>query len=1581
MPIAQATSPQPRPDSNHQRTSSFFLFRRGHAHTPSESTFQFAPSPQPQAQLPQNVIPPPVQAPIQSNIPKNYTNQPLPEPPAQLPQQPQVQGPGSIPLQLQTAPQLTSQHKQHPQQQQQAPAQPQQNAGAAGQQAINVPQSPTNQSQQPQLHAEIRSVLHLTMAHAQKIYYSGPLVRRIERQADGQKPTKDDGWTDVWAQLGGTTLSIWDMKQVQEASKQGREVPPTYVNMTDAFIQVLGSVTVPSTPTSPAKRYTNVLTINTAGSNLLLFSCPSPAALMSWAAAFRLSSWEKSRLEEIYTAHLIRITLRTRDIPSTLVRGRMEGWVRIRIAGQTDWKRVWMVVLAASGEPTGQTDRSSVDGGIGSSPTPSATLPKKRRMSSLFTRDHSPTSAAGPVKSMIGVYMSQKGKDKKKALLTMYDVTQAFAVYPERPELISRSTLLKIEGQFGTEELAGSMRLREGWLLIMPDLEGGHSQAGEMLKWVIAIHDAFGLYGRPGAWTWDPRNEVSMMFGYPVGQNKDHLFLEREVAESLDPRDDRTSAIRLGFQKLLRDRMQNMEIRTVAQPQPQQPQAQQQQQLLQIQSQQTQQPDAAPGLGPQLPPLSFGELNLHERSQLSPVTERSGLNTPNRAGSGDAANTLSTVQFPQNVASSVPEGPHIMEASSPQPTASTSSSHGQLHSEPQSVSTVLDDLVMKSPQIPSSSTSFERKRSDDIGIHSLSSFDRSQPLSTATSQSTSDDRPRSRTSILTSPHSIPDKRGIGETIPGSPRLAPSDKSSVLISPYSPVTARREQVPTSPSMYLQAPAPKDLSPSSTTDIGNTSNLINELTTQHQQRAELPSPSNSVKQPQASRRVPTTISEQDDSSTSESTRLGTLISGSALSTSPKSISKAPENVKPVVRPIQNTTVPVPGVGGIVERSGNGVPTDRLSPNVRAGLGRKPSGAREQGTGRPYNNEGFSATQTLTEEDSDTGDSMDHPTSQSQSNLKKPHILPSGSTEEPNLDVLAALSYLDVNDDHAHSQSTGNTIEPLKIRGSDKGMSSPPQESSSSLVAAPHSPASSEPVTQYKSSFAPSKQAAERKAKAQAQQAAHHAAVHKPGRLNGKRKSKIAGAWNESSDEDEEDEEEDEDDEADSDDGRPASNKQATSSGPASSTASIRPPQIQSHSSHLSESNMDINAQSRPPRTLPQLPGNRLHGEEYHMPQPRRMLADQYPDAGRRTYHEDGPQIRSQAEHPAANQAQKSLWSQVLDPGRTPGQLPESHNRDTFIQLEPPSETMTKAFTPQGLLSAGLQDKQDRSAKRQEELARETGASLINVPNKPPPPQTGLLGAITAHERERKREGGVGAALTEREREKRLAEERQRRFDEQQRQQLEQMQQTGSMYGQFPPFNPMMNPMMMGMMNPMMTGGMAPMMTGGMAPMMTGYHNMMGGLNPQHILAAQQAAAQAYQHAMMAFSTAGSQVGGENGMPSQPLAPNMTGNMGGMGGFDPRMSMMGMGMMNPQMGMPLGMQMTGMSTFDPRFSMNGGNAGPTGVMADMGLQPPGVLGGQNSGSFASRNSSPAGRDSPARPSDLQEAPRGSRPATPKS
>lgn len=113
-----------------------------------------------------------------------------------------------------------------PQTQQQEEPTPEMNAASAP------------QPQPAQLHPEIRSVVQLTLAHAHKVYFSGPLIRRIERQPDGHKPAKDDGWKEVWAQLGGTTLSVWDMSEIQEASKQGKQVPPAYINITDAVSTV-----------------------------------------------------------------------------------------------------------------------------------------------------------------------------------------------------------------------------------------------------------------------------------------------------------------------------------------------------------------------------------------------------------------------------------------------------------------------------------------------------------------------------------------------------------------------------------------------------------------------------------------------------------------------------------------------------------------------------------------------------------------------------------------------------------------------------------------------------------------------------------------------------------------------------------------------------------------------------------------------------------------------------------------------------------------------------------------------------------------------------------------------------------------------------------------------------------------------------------------------------------------------------------------------------------------------------------------------------------------------------------------------
>ena len=159
----------------------------------------------------------------------------------------------------------------------------------------------------------------------------------------------------------------------------------------------------------------------------------------------------------------------------------MEGWARIRVAGQTDWKRVWLVVQEGSGV---EGDGAELAGAAAQ-----ATM-KKNRMSNIFSRE---TNASNPLpaKPLISMFTSPKLKDRKKALLTVHGVTQAFGVYPERPELINRSTLLKVEGTFGEDDMAATFKMREGWVLIMPELENNVGQAAEMLKWVVGKYELY----------------------------------------------------------------------------------------------------------------------------------------------------------------------------------------------------------------------------------------------------------------------------------------------------------------------------------------------------------------------------------------------------------------------------------------------------------------------------------------------------------------------------------------------------------------------------------------------------------------------------------------------------------------------------------------------------------------------------------------------------------------------------------------------------------------------------------------------------------------------------------------------------------------------------------------------------------------------------------------------------------------------------------------------------------------------------------------------------------------------------------
>jgi CCR4-NOT transcriptional complex subunit CAF120 len=99
--------------------------------------------------------------------------------------------------------------------------------------------------------------------------------------------------------------------------------------------------------------------------------------------------------------------------------------------------------------------------------SPDATVtPKKRGISGLFSRDK---STIPPKQANIFLY-NGRPRIYKIPVLKLSAVTQAFAVYPERPKIVSNHTLIRLE-------------VDEGWMLLMPDLEG--AGIGETLRWLV----------------------------------------------------------------------------------------------------------------------------------------------------------------------------------------------------------------------------------------------------------------------------------------------------------------------------------------------------------------------------------------------------------------------------------------------------------------------------------------------------------------------------------------------------------------------------------------------------------------------------------------------------------------------------------------------------------------------------------------------------------------------------------------------------------------------------------------------------------------------------------------------------------------------------------------------------------------------------------------------------------------------------------------------------------------------------------------------------------------------------------------
>jgi len=346
---------------------------------------------------------------------------------------------------------------------------------------------------------ELLPVFAFLNSHSNKLYQEGYFLKLDDQDTKGH-PLPDRTWTECFAQLVGTVLSLWDAAELDAAGEDG-EVLPKFINLTDASIKMIESLPTRSNDEQPLQ---NILSVSTAGRNRYLLHFNSHHSLIQWTAGIRLAMFEHNTLQEAYTGALIAgkgKLLNNINIIMERARVPVQEWVRVRFGAGVPWRRCWCVI-----EPPNEKEYQKAQKDL-----------KKR---SPYDRSHAPI-----LKGEIRFYDSKKEAEKKKKnsrpIATITDAYSAYSIYPEAKALIDGSTLLKVEGQIAIHSDPPSAT--EGFVFIMPEVPPAVSGFEMLLRFLFPTWDVFGLYGRPGrlvASTLDPR---SLMFGMPKHRRYGYL--------------------------------------------------------------------------------------------------------------------------------------------------------------------------------------------------------------------------------------------------------------------------------------------------------------------------------------------------------------------------------------------------------------------------------------------------------------------------------------------------------------------------------------------------------------------------------------------------------------------------------------------------------------------------------------------------------------------------------------------------------------------------------------------------------------------------------------------------------------------------------------------------------------------------------------------------------------------------------------------------------------------------------------------------------------------------------------------------
>ncbi|KAK9453975.1 hypothetical protein V1511DRAFT_461360, partial [Dipodascopsis uninucleata] len=337
--------------------------------------------------------------------------------------------------------------------------------------------------------AELASIMSLMSSLQVRCYYEGRFVLLKDLDNDGKPPLNRE-WREVYCQLVGCVLQIWDSWELEKSSVSPNSdgipahamsaVKPTYINIADASLKIIENVhSGPKSVTNDsAHSIDNVIALSTTFRNRYLLKFSSKQTMLIWAAALRLSMFELVSLQQAYTGALLAARgIKLSDIKQLLqpTKFKHQDSALVRFGTGMPWTKCWAVVTPAG---------------------------YKKRKQNKFGH--------------IDFYESEKAKQKKQApMATISGARAAYAVFPESSMLINQSTLLKIEGTIAVREGKKNGEPRDGFIFIMPELHPSVPGFETLIRFLIPTLDSFNLYGRPSRFIADKFDMRSLMFGLP----------------------------------------------------------------------------------------------------------------------------------------------------------------------------------------------------------------------------------------------------------------------------------------------------------------------------------------------------------------------------------------------------------------------------------------------------------------------------------------------------------------------------------------------------------------------------------------------------------------------------------------------------------------------------------------------------------------------------------------------------------------------------------------------------------------------------------------------------------------------------------------------------------------------------------------------------------------------------------------------------------------------------------------------------------------------------------------------------------